>query len=330
VSRKYAGLKRLIVLLGALTCLPVFGAGPDYFPLQAGNQWVYRTGGTRVSDPLVLEVTKSSDFDGITWYLLHGMRNGDYWLRMDDDGKLYSYDPKTKEQKLWYDFQSAEGEVFATAIPYCCGKAVIAKRGANYSGPLGDFDSGLEMRYPGVFQIGISRDVFLPFVGLVYRMENTGGPSIATYELIYARMAGVTVLSAPELSFGLALDSAVYTADMMPPIRLGYSPMMTARFTLRSTAAPVQLAFRTGQVYDFVIRNQDGEKVFRWSSGKFFTDALHTETYLGEKNWVLTVPLSGADGKPLSEGSYTAEAWLTADGPRTFRARAGFQIRYTH
>ena len=321
-------MNRLVMSLAALACLTAAGATPDYFPLAAGNQWVYRTGGTRAADPLVLEITQAEDFDGTTWYLLHGMRNGDYWLRMDDEGKLYSLDPQTKEQKLWYDFQAPEGKVFDTAIPYCCGKAVIASRAAHYSGPLGDFDSALEVNYPGVFQLGITSDFFLPYVGLVSRAENTGGPSVATYDLIYARLGGLTVLNGPELSFGLTLDQAVYGSEPPPPGSPPGVPVLTARITLRCTSTPVSLTFPTGQTYDLVIRDASGRKVYQWSSGKAFPMLFHTETYSGEKNWAVAVPLADADGNPFPDGAYSAEARLTTQGPRTFRAAAVFDIRH--
>src|SRR4051812_11307413 len=70
-----SAMKYLIALLCTFACLPALAAAPDFFPLQAGNQWVYRTGGTRTGDPLILEITQARDFDGVTRYLLHGMRN---------------------------------------------------------------------------------------------------------------------------------------------------------------------------------------------------------------------------------------------------------------
>jgi hypothetical protein len=41
---------------------------PDYFPLQAGNQWIYRAGGTRAASALVVEITQSQVFNGQTYY----------------------------------------------------------------------------------------------------------------------------------------------------------------------------------------------------------------------------------------------------------------------
>src|SRR3979490_1880448 len=51
----------------------------DYFPLQVGNQWVYKTGGSRSSAPLVLEILRTAEFGSISYVNLHSSAGGDYW-----------------------------------------------------------------------------------------------------------------------------------------------------------------------------------------------------------------------------------------------------------
>jgi hypothetical protein len=41
----------------------------------------------------------------------------------------------------------------------------------------------------------------------------------------------------------------------------------------------------------------------------------------GEKNWMLSVPLTG-----LPAGTYTVEAWLTNTGQRSFSGSVGFEV----
>ncbi|MBI1897984.1 MAG: hypothetical protein HYS04_15850, partial [Acidobacteria bacterium] len=74
----------------------------------------------------------------------------------------------------------------------------------------------------------------------------------------------------------IASDRSVYTPGAG----------MIARLRVRnSTGHPVQLNFPTGQSFDFVIRNEAGDIVQRWSEGKFFTQALRSETLApGERN----------------------------------------------
>jgi hypothetical protein len=319
---------RFTLCLGALLgVVPTF-AGPDYFPLQAGNQWVYRGSGIRAAETIKIEVTQSTEFDGRTYYLLDGLGESDHWLRMGEDGSLLRYDPETKQEEVWYHFGAAEGEKYNTKLPgVCCGLAEIASRKAEYEGPVGWFDYALEVRYPGTFQVGIDREVFLPYVGLVYRGQATGGPGYAHYDLIYARLGGVTHISEPELGFGLTLDSALYTINLMPSPDPRQTQRLTARLTLRNTGwEPAMLVFPSGQDFDLLLRNDQGEVAYQWSDGRFFPEAVRRLPFgPGEKNFAFSVPLSDKEGKPLAAGRYVAEAWLATE-PRSYAASATFEV----
>ena len=318
----------------ALICVAPGAAQPDYFPLHVGDQWIYRVKGIgQAGATLTLEVTRAEVLNGRYWHLISGFPEGDYWVRMDEDGSLVSYDPDLNAETLWYAFQSPEGDTYPTSLPgVCCGLAMVASRNAEYRGPIGWFDYALEIQYPGVFQVGIERDVFLPYVGLVHRTQATGGPTYAVYDLIYSSLGGVTYVSEAEVSFGLTLDRSVYVAGLEPPVDLNPSvPRMIARLTLRNTGdEPVSLVFPSGQDYDLVIRDENGETVYRWSEGRFFTAMVGTVMFgPGEKNFALLIPLADKGGNPLPAGRYTAEAWLATTPPAGFSASAAFEIRHS-
>lgn len=311
-------------LISALLAAVGLAAAQNYFPLEAGNQWIYRSG----SQLATAEVVRTEAFDGRSYALVRGFL-GDAWLRTDENGALVAYDPETRTEQLWTAFGAAEGARFQSAIPPCEQPAQLVSKSAKYTGPIGEFPYALEIRYsPGrCADAGNERDLYLPWVGLVQRRTTTiAGPR--TWDLVYARL-GVTEISASEISFQLSLDQAVYTADLMPPVDPQRAvPHMLARLTLRHTRQePLRLTFATGQRFDFVIRNEKGEAVYRWSDGKAFTQALGTETILGERNWAIDVPL-GAGSAPLAQGRYIAEGWLTNDGPRAGSATAAFEVRH--
>jgi hypothetical protein len=84
----------------------------------------------------------------------------------------------------------------------------------------------------------------------------------------------------------------------------------------------VELAFPSGQSYEFLIRNEKGAIVYRWSEGKAFTMAIRNEQFAGERNYVEILEPANA----LPAGKYTAEAWLTTSGPRAFTASAPLMV----
>ena len=64
------------------------GADPDYFPLQVGNTWVYRTHGVTTSIE-TLEVVRWDWFNNQVYYLLRGSAGGERWVRMAESGTLW-------------------------------------------------------------------------------------------------------------------------------------------------------------------------------------------------------------------------------------------------
>lgn len=296
------------------SCLLVSSLAPaqDYFPLQVGNQWVYRTTGTAPERKLALEINAVREIDGNTYYRLAGLPSGAYWLRMSPDGALLAYDETAKADRTWYLFQAAENETWETSIPSCCGKASIVSKTAAFNGPLGQLNNALEITYPGVFQVGIVREQFLPSIGLAFREENIGGPGVLRHELVYARIAGNNVYSAAEVSFRLALDNNTYS----PAARLN------ARLTLANRQNElIRLTFPSAQRYDLAIRDAAGKEVYRWSEGKAFAQIFGSIAVGGEMHYLVSVPLGG-----LAPGDYSVEAWLATAGEPQWKATSRFAL----
>ncbi len=290
---------------------------PDYFPLNPGNIWIYRcTGACGTESTVTVHVGPTKDFNGATYSQLQGWFGGDYWVREDSNGSVWVYDSAANQEQLWYAFQSPAGVTYSEFIPSCCGKATVQSTSAHYEGPVGTFDSALQIDYPGVFQVGVFREVFLAYVGLVSRSQAVGGPAMRTYDLVYSRLGGVTVVSQPEVSTSLALDHAVYSAPD--------STKLAARLSIRNTTAdPVNLTFITSQTYDLEIRDAQGNVVYLWSKGKIFSQIAFTEAIQDEKDYIITAPLDN-----LPPGKYVAQGWLVVEGPpRAYSASAVFQVK---
>jgi len=321
----------LILLL--LTAGLLAGANPDYFPLQVGNTWVYRISGA-VASAETIEITRWDWIGDRPYHLLRSSNGTEKWLRMADDGTLWIWDAATKAEKILTAFNTPVGEAFATAMSPCNKTAVVTSRNEKYNGPIGELDWALSIRYsaPVCADAGIDQEFYLPWIGMLYRLETTiAGPR--RWDLVYARLGGVTAISERDVAFGLSLNSAVYTANLMPPVSsIPPVPTMTARIHFRvEQDQPLTLEFGSGQTYEFVIKDEKGQVVYRWSDGRAFTLAIRKESFgPGEKVYAFLVRLSDKDGQPLPEGKYTAEAWLTTTGGKPYAASVGFTIRHLH
>jgi hypothetical protein len=194
-----------------------------------------------------MEVLKSGVFDANTYYLTRNFLGADTWLRTREDRTLVSYDPSTQQESALVAFDAAEGATYKTSIDPCSSTANIISRSMKTRLPVGQFDNLLAINYPpGVCaDAGLATEQYLPSIGLAQRTRQTiAGP--VTYDLTYARIGGVIVISAPEVTFSLTLDSAVYE-----------SSQVGARLTLRVVQPePLRLSFRTAQEFELVVKNE--------------------------------------------------------------------------
>ncbi len=281
-------------------------APSDFIPLQVGNQWVYQVSR---QEPIVASITQTSESAGRTYFVYSGL-DGNQLTRLDSDGDLVMFDSSTATERVVI----AKNGVITPFSDACNQTGRVVSTDASYNGPIGVFSGGLiEVEYtPGsCADAGILREFYLPYIGLVQRtIETIAGPR--TYDLVYARLGGVTVVTGTETSFSLALDHSSYEA----------LSTARARLSLRHVGdAPLKLNFPSGQEFDIVVRNDNGDPVWIWSKGKLFTQEVHSIEVNGEQNWVPVIPLEG-----IPPGSYHAEAFLTNAEPPTYTATVPFTI----
>lgn len=282
----------------------------DYFPLQAGNQWVYR--GTRFRpEPWVIAIAGTRTIADTEYFQVSGFPGGALLLRKDASGALVFYDAAEQRDRIWAAFGAPVDESFPTAIDNCTASGRIRTREGALRSPLGDFQNGLVVAYqPRCADAGLTSETFLPWVGLAERRQSTiAGEQV--FQLIYARLGGFTVFSEKENSFSLTLDSSRYRQ----------SDTITLRMTWRNTQdQPVEMTFPSGQDYDIVVRNEKGDIVYRWSDGRAFTLIFRQLRFQGERNFVV---VTGADFPP---GNYSATANLAVSGAR-IEATAPFVVQ---
>ena len=270
-----------------------------YFPLDVGNQWVYRSAGRAPAEAWVVEVTGTREVNGTRYFQVAGLPGGPHLMRYRDNNVLVFVRGQEGQERVWLPFQAAVGEAFATSIDECNPTAVIRSRRATVRSPLGTFNEGLEVGYaPGqCADAGLTQETYLPGIGLAER-RSTSFTGERVMQLVYARLGGGYVeVGAAETGFTVATD------------RLVYAPGATAnvRMTLRNTQdRPLVLTFPSGQDYDVQIRDSKGEIVYTWSANKAFPLIFRGEVRIqGTRQWLAIVELP-----QLPPGEYSLTGFL--------------------
>jgi hypothetical protein len=235
-------------------------------------------------------------------------------VRQTGEGSLVSYDPASRQERLWLPFAAAEGQRTTSEFDTCSKAATVRSKSASVKTNLGDFNNALQLTYePVCADAGVTTQFFIPYVGLVQQESTTfAGP--LRYELLYSR-TGITNLETGQVSFAMALNGSTF--------RAGQDSEILVRLTLRSTHPdPISLVFPSGQNYDLKIYNDRGEIVYVWSADKLFPLIFRTETFgPGEKTFAFPIPIG-----QLRAGRYAAEGYLTTE-PRKYSAVVDFEVR---
>ncbi|MEE8349715.1 MAG: BsuPI-related putative proteinase inhibitor [Acidobacteriota bacterium] len=90
------------------------------------------------------------------------------------------------------------------------------------------------------------------------------------------------------------------------------TPYFQATFTIENaTSSPIPLTFSSSQQYDFLLQNNLGQELWKWSDGRFFAMMI-MEKELGHEPWVYQerIPFVDRPGPPVPEGRYTLKARL--------------------
>ncbi len=73
---------------------------------------------------------------------------------------------------------------------------------------------------------------------------------------------------------------------------------------------PYTIQQKTGQVYDFIISDKHGRKIWQWSDGMAFTQALTSTTIPPHDFIVHKVELESKDYRKIKEQAVIVTAWL--------------------
>ena len=286
-------------------------APAQYFPLQVGNQWIYRVDEGPVKELRVAEVLRAETVDEKDYFVYKGILGETVRVRVATENKLVQLNADGTES-LWADFNAAEGTSYATSFDSCTGRGRVEKRNATTELLDRVWENGIQISYSAAScaDAGVTDDLYLPGLGLAQRTyQSFTGPR--RFKLSYARIGNASVVTSGEYSFRINLSQKTYAPRAI----------INLRMTLENwTKEPLKLQFNSGQSFDFAIRDASGETAFYWSANKLFTAEVRELSVTGEKNWTVTEEMD------LKPGEYVLEAWLTTDRKPAFKAQVPITV----
>jgi len=176
----------------------------SYFPLQVGDEWVYRID-SRVgtADHVIRRVAGARSISGQVWYSVissAGANSSETLYRVDDQGRVYTLDSNGHES-LYLDPTIPPNP--AAALP------TVLSRGQPFRSALGVFPDSLIVMSPG--GLAIETDTFVRGVGLVANtsslLSGSSGGFASGLTLLYARIGGNLRFATPAVTLGLAVES---------------------------------------------------------------------------------------------------------------------------
>jgi hypothetical protein len=182
-------------------------AAGAWFPLQIGNQWIYRVNNRLATSTYIIwTITRTEQIGDRTYFVLStgpaSAPGNEIRLRSDADGRVYRIAnlPNSSEEQLWLDPTAAQDPAALLRI---------TKRGFLYSGPLGKFPGAIVYQSYGA--LTIDTGIFVHGLGLVESSSSmitgSSGGFTEGLQLISARLGRTIRLSTPSAALQLGSES---------------------------------------------------------------------------------------------------------------------------
>ncbi len=178
-------------------------AAGAWFPLQIGNQWVYRYDSRVVtSDYVTWTITGLEQRGDRTYYVLSTRPGSDMLLRNDSDGRVYRIrDAATQTEELWLD---------PTANPDPAALLTIRQRNFTYTSALGTFSGGI-IYETNQFSLIRETGTFVRGLGLVQRssmlLTGSSGGFTDGLQLVSVRIGKGIRLATDAVGFRIGVEN---------------------------------------------------------------------------------------------------------------------------
>ncbi len=289
------------ILLTILT-LFVFGSflmAANYLPLNVGNEYHYdvfdmvKNVVGHVDNSIVSKVNAN----GWTYYKNSNFLGEEIWLTEDESGNVgfyTSYGPS-----LLYSFSSNNGNSWTVYLDgdnfYYGVNATISFLDGTITVPAGTFSNPVLITYdvPNDAPVGtIVKQYFVDGIGLVKEVRKATNGLLKSVELRYAKVNGHVYGSdvnnsgdnnnSGSLDVKLSTDKFNYTlqyrsrgAEQGPG---NYADIKVNITITNNTATAININRVNSQKYDIKVYDNNGNVIYDWADGRYFTQATEHQT----------------------------------------------------
>ena len=324
------------LLLLAFTAAPPVPAWDDrsreliqtgsYFPLQVGNQWIYRVlePGQEPTSHIVSVTEQITGTDGLPLFTLVGYFGRSQFVYSLRNGTVGESGPGDGPNYLWYLLKAPVGAHWILSLmdasPPCINGANVrvASRSDTVRVPAGEFRNVVRLEYSTpCMSAGIQAEWFAPGIGLIKRQEVNSAFTVRTLELAAVNL-GNPLPPRPAYGASLLLDRPLYVQNLMPSPspELGIAVVDAAFLLSNLTGTPVESIFGGCRSATFAVVDSEGKELIkvRGDDGGCCACATPQNLPLERGSLLLRakIPLALEDGTPLPVGDYAVVATLDA------------------
>ena len=287
--------KSILSLIGATCFVPLQTLSAA--SLEMVSPADYKTYQNSHNDTVSMSVIESV---GANWKQYSNyLGKAEQWIWLSNDNtQLYWYSPENGSQLL-LNSGDRVGTQYEVDIDGCTDRATVAAKNRSINLTSGSYDDVTRLDFSGYcFDAGLKSAWFVSQLGLIKWTEDSLLGEVE-FELAHAKVNGMSIPNHQ----GIEL-SAQFPAET---IMLNEQGSVEAAVTLiNHSDAPMTLDFTSGQTFEIYLYNEKDTLVSLWSTGKMFTQALHSlEIQPGEvQRFGGELELVDLDGEPLDIGSY--------------------------
>lgn len=292
----------------------------SYFPLEVGNQWVYKRTALGGSEHWRVTVdARLAEEGGPVRFALDGYLGSRRTVHSGMDGNVTELRLDGSGENFWYLLDSSVGKSWELRLDNlladspllrCVHRSelILASRTETVEVPAGSFRDVIRIDFTSFCSdAGIVSEWFAPGIGLVRRVESSfAGPIVS--ELVHAEV-GDLVLPVEAYSTSLSLEKGNYVNNFMAPGAPDAIATLQGIFVLRNDSSdPSEFTFAGCKSVSISVVNDRGQSLVttRADDGGCCMCENLLRLVLAEDKLAMRISfeLATPDGKPLPDGRY--------------------------